>query len=341
MQDFFALTPDAILAEVERALSSDGLPVRATGRCLVHASMENRVYELELEEPLPGVGARVVAKFYRPGRWSLAALRDEHDFLAELDEAELPVVPALPLPGNRRTDAPTLGMTETGIYFAVFPKVAGRALQELTDEQLVQVGRLLGRLHNVGAARPARHRPRLLPTEYATPALAATLDSQHVDIQVRSRYERAARGLIERATPLFAGVSLSRVHGDCHGGNLLWQTSGPFFLDLDDLMLAPPVQDLWMVVRGRSGDEDADGKRELLLSGYEQLRAFDRQTLRLIEPLRGLRMIHYAGWIARRYEDPIFQRTFPDFTSYAYWADEAAALEEQLRLIVEPVAYLN
>jgi Ser/Thr protein kinase RdoA (MazF antagonist) len=121
------------------------------------------------------------------------------------------------------------------------------------------------------------------------------------------------------------------VHGDCHGGNLLWQSSGPFFLDFDDLMAAPAVQDLWMVVRGRS--DEADRLREALLSGYEQLRAFDRRTLRLIEALRGLRMIHYAGWVSRRYADPIFQRTFPDFESYAYWADETAALEEQARLV--------
>lgn len=339
MQDFFSLTPDAVLGAVERALSTSspgaGPGVRATGRCFTHASMENRVYEIELEEPLPGGEERVVAKFYRPGRWSEAALADEHGFLQELVAAEVPVIAPLPL--SQAPDAPglvdTLARTESGILFAVFPKVRGRALQELSDEQLVQIGRLLARLHNVGASRPARHRPRLTPAEYAEPALAATLASGLIDPQLEARYQRTARTVIERAAPLFTGVPMHRVHGDCHGGNLLWQASGPFFLDFDDLLTAPAVQDLWMVVRGRS--DEADRCRGLILEGYEQLRTFDRRTLRLIEPLRGLRLIHYAGWVARRYADPIFQRTFPEFSSYAHWADEISALDEQARLIGE------
>lgn len=328
MQDFFSLTPDAVLGAVEQALSDGNSGVRATGRTFTHASMENRVYELELEEPLPGVGPRIVAKFYRPGRWSEEALAEEHAFLRELDAAEVPVVAPLPLPG---AGGATLARTDSGIRFAVFPKVAGRALQELDEAQLAQVGRLLGRLHNVGASQPAPHRPRLLPGDYAEPALAAVLSSGLCEPQLKGRYERAARAVIAAAAPLFVGVPLHRVHGDCHGGNLLWQASGPFFLDFDDLMVAPAVQDLWMVVRGRS--DEADRSRELLIEGYEQLRAFDRRTLRLIEALRGLRMIHYAGWVARRYADPIFQRTFPEFPSYAYWADETGALEEQARLV--------
>lgn len=326
MQDFFSLVPDSVLGAVEAALDPAGR-VRATGRCFAHASLENRVYEIELEEPLPGTGPRVVAKFYRPGRWSREALLEEHGFLAELLEAEVPVVAPLALPG---AGGGTLAVTEAGIFFAVFPKVAGRAMQELDEEQLAQAGRLLARIHNVGASRAAPHRQRLVPAEYAQPALEASLQSGHVDIQLVGRYERAARSVIERAGRLLAEVPMHRVHGDCHGGNLLWQPSGPFFLDFDDMMAAPAAQDLWMVVRGRS--DEADRLREALVGGYEQLRAFDRRTLRLIEALRGLRMIHYAGWVARRYADPIFQRTFPDFPSYAHWADETAALEEQARL---------
>ena len=133
------------------------------------------------------------------------------------------------------------------------------------------------------------------------------------------------------ATPLWDSLPLHRVHGDCHGGNLLWQASGPVFLDFDDLMMAPAVQDLWMVIRGR--DRDAQQQRQTILEGYEQLRSFDHRSLRLIEALRGLRMVHYAGWVARRYADPIFQRTFPDFPSHSHWADETAGIEEQIALL--------
>ncbi len=327
LQDFFSLTPDAVLGAVERALDPSGL-VRATGRCFAHASMENRVYEIELEEPLPGLGQRVIAKFYRPGRWSQAALHEEHSFLQELQEAEIPVVAPICLAG---AGGQTLHKTDFGVFFSLFPKVGGRVSEELSEEQLLQVGRLLGRLHNVGASRPAPHRPHLTPTDYVEPALEALSVSGLVDIQLWSRFERAAKALSAAATPLWESVPLHRVHGDCHGGNLLWQPSGPVFLDFDDLMMAPAVQDLWMVIRGR--DSEAQQQRATILEGYQQIRTFDFRSLRMIEALRGLRMVHYAGWVARRFADPIFQRTFPDFPSYAHWADETATIEEQVGLL--------
>lgn len=329
MQDFFSLTPDAVLGSVERALDPSGL-VRATGRCFAHASMENRVYEIELEEPPPQLPSsnRIIAKFYRPGRWSEEALLEEHSFLRELQDAEVPVVAPLSLLG---AGGQTLHKTDFGVFFSLFPKASGRVLEELSEEQLLQVGRLLGRLHNVGATRPAPSRPRLTPTAYVEPALAILSASGLCDIQLHSRYERAARTLCELAEPLWESVPLHRVHGDCHGGNLLWQSGGPVFLDFDDLMMAPAVQDLWMVIRGR--DELAQQQRATILEGYEQIRGFDVRTLRMIEALRGLRMIHYAGWVARRYADPIFQRTFPDFPTYSHWVDEASAIDEQIGLL--------
>ena len=321
MQDFFTLTPDALLDAVEAAL---GGGARLTGRCFTLNSLENRVYDLELED-----GRRVVAKFYRPGRWSVAAIREEHAFLAELVEAEVPVVAPLPLSGDcGGAGGETLRALPAGIWFAVFPRVVGRSLQELDDLQLVQIGRLLGRLHNVAAARPAPGRPILTPRTYGEPALAALLASGLVDEQLRARYQQTAQALLAAAEPHWHGVTLHRLHGDCHLGNLLWQNERPFFLDFDDLLTGPAVQDVWMVVRGR--DAEAVRQRELLLSGYEQLRRFDRRTLRLIEPLRGLRMIHYAAWVARRFADPIFPQTFPQFPSAQHWASELQALQETL-----------
>jgi Ser/Thr protein kinase RdoA (MazF antagonist) len=315
MQDFFSLLPDALLGAVESAL---GGGARATGRCFPLNSMENRVYDLELEDD-----RRVVAKFYRPGRWSRAAILQEHQLLAELVEAEVPVVAPLPL-----TSGSTLAALPSGIWFAVFPRMVGRSLAELDDEQLMQIGRLLARLHNVAAAHEAPERPILTPRTYGEPALHALLASGYVEDQLRDRYARLAHELLAAAEPLWSGVAMHRLHGDCHLGNLLWRREGLLFVDFDDLMTGPSVQDIWMVVRGR--DEEARRQREVLLSGYEQLRAFDRRTLRLIEPLRGLRLIHYAAWVARRYADPIFPRTFPEFTTYQHWASELQALQEAL-----------
>jgi Ser/Thr protein kinase RdoA (MazF antagonist) len=201
-------------------------------------------------------------------------------------------------------------------------------LPELDDEQLQQIGRLLGRLHNVAATQPAPERPLLTPKTYGEPALNALLASDFVAEQIKPNYERTARALLAAATPLWEGVAQHRLHGDCHLGNLLWQNSRPFFLDFDDLVTGPAVQDVWMVISGR--DDEAVRQREVLLSGYQQMRDFDRRTLQLIEPLRGLRLIHYAAWVARRYADPIFPRTFPDFPTYQHWADELRALQETL-----------
>lgn len=329
MQDFFTLTPDAVLGAVEQALDPTG-SVRATGRCFVHASMENRVYEIELEEELPGVGVKVIAKFYRPGRWSEAALLEEHQFLHELQEAEVPVVQPIAMAG---ASGQTLHKTPFGVFFSLFPKASGRVEEELHDDQLLQVGRLLARLHNVGAQHAAAHRPTLHPILYGQPALQALKDSQLVDVQLWNRYQRAAESLLRVSVPLWESIPLHRVHGDCHGGNLLWQTSGPVFLDFDDLMTAPAAQDLWMVVRGR--DDEARQQRAIILEGYQQIRSFELRQLRLIEALRGLRMLHYAGWVARRYADPIFERTFPDFASYSHWVDEVTSLEEQVELVHE------
>ncbi len=315
MEHFFTLTPERILDAVEQALS-----VRATGRTLALNSMENRVYEIELEERDP-----VVVKFYRPARWSREAILDEHHFLTELVTAEVPAIAPLGL----RTGS-TLGEHDE-IFFALFPKVRGRLLSELSDDQLRQVGRLLARLHNVGARGDASHRPRLALDHLAGKSLATLEQAALWDPLMAVRYRHYVQQIADAIGDRLDGLEMIRIHGDCHLGNVLWREESCFFVDFDDFVIGPPVQDVWLIVRGRG--PEADRQRDLLLDGYEQMREFDRTALRLIEPLRALRMIHYAAWIARRWQDPTFPRAFPDFGSARYWVEEIVDLDEQLRLI--------
>lgn len=334
---FFELTPDRVLD----ALEASGL--RSTGRCMALNSFENRVYDIELEpesaealgEAVKAQGSataaggnrRVVIKFYRPGRWSREQILEEHEFLSDLREAEIPAIAPLPF-----QDGTTLKATPSGIWYSVFPKVGARAPDEFTDEQLLRVGRLLGRVHNVGAAKKAKHRIEITPATYGWANLEYLLKNW-VPADFSARYETTVRKILKTSEPWFEGVATQRVHGDCHPGNLLLDGEGHFFfLDFDDMGVGPPAQDVWLLVPGR--DRDSRAQRELLLEGYAEMRAFDRaRQLRLIEPLRAMRFIHYTAWIARRWEDPAFPAAFPEFNSHAYWADETADLEEQLRVI--------
>ena len=319
VEQFFALTPERILDAVEFGGR------RATGRALALNSLENRVYELELEDE-----TRVVAKFYRPGRWSKQAILDEHAFLGELAAAEVPVVPPL-----LRDDGATLGELAVDggvIYFAAFEKARGRAPEELDDDSLRQLGRLVARLHNVGGARRAAARPRLDPESYGSASLRILVGddpmSGFVPPELRTRFGDAARAIIDACARAWPDAAADlRLHGDCHLGNLLAGGSGFFFLDFDDFCHGPAVQDLWLLAPGR--DDDADRQRALLADGYEQMRRFDRRSLRLVEPLRALRILRYAAWIAQRWRDPAFQRAFPDWDEPRTWQRELAELEQQ------------
>jgi Ser/Thr protein kinase RdoA (MazF antagonist) len=320
---FYALTPDIILAAVE---SADPRGRRATGYALSLHSLENRVYEVELED-----GARLVAKFYRPGRWSEAAIQNEHAFLRELVEAEVPAVAPL---GEGET---LFSLVHEGvtIRYALFDKVRGRPTDEPDAERLAILGRLIARLHTVGAARSTDERGRLDPLHYGRRSVAALLDGEHVPLACTTAYRDAALRLLDRIEPIFARLAPPeahhRLHADCHHGNLLWDARGPFFLDFDDFTLGPAVQDLWLIAPGR--DEEALRQRDALVDAYEALRPFDRRTLALVEPLRALRVLRYAAWIAARYDDPAFPRAFPDFRDEAFWRREAAALLELVSLI--------
>ena len=320
---FYALTPDKILSAVEAAEPGGR---RATGYALSLHSLENRVYEVELED-----GARVVAKFYRPARWSEAAIRQEHAFLRELVEAEVPAVAPLAARGETLFALPVEDAAP--IRYALFDKVRGRATEEPDDERLAILGRLVARLHAVGAAGDADQRGRLDPPGYGRRSVAALLDGGHVHEASARRYAEVAGRLLDRVERAFSTLAPppQRIHADCHHGNLLWDGGGPFFLDFDDFTLGPPVQDLWLIAPGR--DDDARRQREVLVEAYESMRPFDRRTLALVEPLRALRILRYAAWIAARYDDPAFTRAFPDFHDEVFWRRELAVLEELVGLV--------
>jgi Ser/Thr protein kinase RdoA (MazF antagonist) len=314
---FFRLGPEWVLRAVEAA----GL--RPTGHTTALTCLENRVHDVRLED-----GSHVVVKFYRPGRWSREAILDEHRFLADLREAEVPVCAPLAFP-----DGSTLHEVE-GIFYAIWPRTGGRSPAELSDDEVAILGRLLARIHGVGVARSAPHRPELTGESYGMEPLAYLEQHGFLPPACARRYRRAVEELVAIYEASSDGVPQHRIHGDCHFGNLLHgpaQGAGGdawFFLDFDDFLVGPAVQDVWMLIPGR----DADGARQraLLIAAYRQLRDFDERWLRLVEPLRGLRFVRYAAWIARRWEDPAFPSAFPHFGSQEYWERETLDLEELL-----------
>lgn len=311
---FFRLTPDWVLRAVEKG------GFEPTGHCSALNSLENRVYDLMLEDE-----THVVAKFYRPGRWSKEAIEEEHQFLFDLREAEIPV--ATPF---RFESGETVHEVE-GIYYAVWPRVGGRAPDELNDEEVEILGRLLARMHNVGASRKVVHRRRLDANTYARQSLEFLDSRRFLPPAWQSRYRAAVSGIADAYEDRSRGVPLLRIHGDCHMGNLIRGREGWFFLDFDDHAEGPAVQDLWLLVASR--DPETVTQRALLVEAYEQFRRFDRRWFKLVEPLRGLRMIHYAAWIARRSEDPAFKHAFPQFGTESYWEAQTLDLEDLLRVI--------
>jgi Ser/Thr protein kinase RdoA (MazF antagonist) len=319
-QFFFELTPERVLDAVER------LGVRCTGRVIALNSMENRVYEVELDiDPSPG-GSRWetyrVVKFYRPGRWTREQIAEEHAFLLDCKDSEIPVVTPLCFPdGSTLSEVPG-----TGIWYAVFPKVGGRILDEMTDAQLRQIGRLIGRMHGVGRRTQFQHRMKLTADTYGFSNLNYLRENKLIPGSVESHYMNLAERIFKLTSEWLEPVATQRIHGDCHIGNLLWDGQGCSIVDFDDALEGPCVQDIWLLTPGR--DEQAERYRELLLEGYEMMNSFDRRSLRLIEPLRALRMVHFTTWIARRFEDPAFKRIFVDYGSERYWREQLIALQE-------------
>lgn len=311
---FYRLTPD----EVADAVEVGGR--KCTGRFTTLNSYENRVYQLELED-----ASTVIGKFYRPGRWSREAILQEHALLRELADADLPVACPMEL-----TDGSTLGEV-VGITYAIFPRVSGRAPQELSDAQVRTLGGLLARIHNVGALRPAPARGEISPKSYGRDELQFLLDNDSIPLEARTAYAASVEALVQRIEPLFENVPTHRIHGDCHLGNLLWGRDSPTFVDFDDMRIGPAVQDVWLLVP--SADEEGRRQRQLLVDAYRQFRDFSDTWMRLVEPLRALRFIHYSTWIARRSNDPSFKRTFSEFGTVQYWQREIQDLREQIARI--------
>jgi Ser/Thr protein kinase RdoA (MazF antagonist) len=312
-QFFYRLTPDWVL----RAVEAGGF--RPTGHCVALNSLANRVYDLRLDDE-----SHVVAKFYRPGRWGREAILAEHRFLFDLLEAEIPVCAPV-----RFVDGDTLHEVE-GILYAVWPRTGGRSLDELSNENVAVLGRLLARIHNVGATREAPERITLSADTYVEEPLSV-LEDGFLPPSCARRYQEAARHIGRIYSERSADVPLHRIHGDCHLGNLLNRGEGWFFLDFDDMLRGPAVQDVWMLAPGRDGL--GTSQREQLVAAYREFRPFDDRWLALVEPLRALRFVHYAAWIARYWEDPAFPDAFPHFGTEDYWQKEARDLEEMVELI--------
>jgi Ser/Thr protein kinase RdoA (MazF antagonist) len=311
---FLALTPERVLAAVE----AGGL--RCNPVCYPLNSFENRVYEVELEDR-----SRVVAKFYRPGRWSEEQILEEHQFLDDLAAEEIPVCTMRPFPGGgtlRRLD---------DIFYCLSDRRGGRAPDELDDAAAQRLGMLVGRMHNVAVRRPADHRLRLNADTYVREDVDWLAAHEVLPRHLRERYCAAALAIADLADRRLAGVPTHRLHGDLHLGNVLFRDGVLRVLDFDDMVIGPAVQDLWLALPGR--DRFARDQREVFLDGYEQFRAFDRATLSLIEVLRGLRVVHYAAWLARRWHDPAFPVAWPHFGTVEYWERETSDLEEQLAVI--------
>jgi Ser/Thr protein kinase RdoA (MazF antagonist) len=316
---YAGLTPDVVLDAIESA----GL--RCDGRQLALNSYENRVYQVGVED-----GAPVVAKFYRPGRWSDAQILEEHAFVRELHEREIPVV--APLEFESRT------LLEFGGYrFAVYPRRGGRA-PELEDRKTLEwIGRFVGRIHAVGALRPFVARPALDIESFGVEPRDWLLGHGFVPPDLLEAWKSVAALALEGVRRCYrrAGdVATLRLHGDCHAGNMLWTDDGPHFVDFDDSRSGPALQDLWMLLPGERAAMAASLAD--VLAGYESFRELDRRELHLIEALRTLRLLHYSAWIARRWDDPAFPAAFSWFNTQRYWQDRILELREQVALMDEP-----
>lgn len=314
-----SLQPGDILTAVE------SLGFRCDGRLLALNSYENRVYQVGIEGELP-----VVVKFYRPGRWSDAAILEEHSFTLELAEQEIPVV--APLARNGTT------LHTSGLFrFSVSPCHGGRA-PELDDTKLQQqLGRLVARIHRCGELTSFAERPTLDIDSFGYAPHAYLLDNGFIPEDLEAAYDSIADHLFTNIEACFeraAPTRLLRIHGDFHPGNVLVQEQQLHIVDFDDTRMGPAVQDIWMFLSGDRNEQTP--QLEKLLEGYEEFRHFDARELYLVEALRTLRIIHYAAWLARRHEDPAFQVAFPWFNTRRYWDEHVLSLREQAALMEEP-----
>ena len=317
--DYSGLTPDTLLDAVEDC------GYRTDGRFLALNSYENRVYQVGLEDEAP-----VIAKIYRPGRWSNEAILEEHDFALELANEEIPVVAPLSIDGSTLHDW-------QGYRLALYPRQGGHWPELNTLEEREWMGRFIARMHAVGSTRPFEHRPVLDIDSFGHQSRSYLLEQGYIPAHIETAYQTLSHDLLQQISSIFesaGNITQLRLHGDCHPGNILWTQQGPHFVDLDDCRSGPAIQDLWMLISG-----DRHEMQSLLIDiieGYIQFQDFDERELQLIEPLRTLRIIHYAAWLARRWQDPAFPRAFPWFNTDRYWEEHILALREQASLLNEP-----
>ncbi|MEY2696272.1 MAG: hypothetical protein RL333_410 [Pseudomonadota bacterium] len=317
---FESLTPDLI----GDALESAGWA--PDGRIMALNSYENRVFQVGLE-----TGGFAIAKFYRPGRWSDSAILEEHQYLKELKEAEIPVAPMLE---NREGESLFF---YADFRFALSPRVGGRPPETEDLDQLESLGRLIARIHAIGKLHPFHHRPTIDPSSYGHRPGQRLLEGGLIPSNLLNGYQEALEAALVAIDAAFEGsgaVSSIRLHADAYPGNILATADGPLLLDFDDARMGPRVQDLWMLAQG----DDAARRMALmtLIEGYDLFESFDPRELRLIEPLRTLRLIHYTDWLSARTQDPAFPKAFPDFGTPAYWTERTHELLNQVERMAEP-----
>jgi len=317
--DYAGLTPDTLLDAIEQC------GYLTDGRFLALNSYENRVYQVGIEDSAP-----IIAKFYRPRRWSSESIIEEHEFALALVDQEIPVV------------APLI-INETSLHhfhgyrFALFPRQGGHWPELNTQEHREWMGRFIARIHLVGASQDFSHRPTLDIDSFGVKSYQFLLEEGFIPSHIEIAYRTLAEDLLQQITAIYSNagnIHTLRLHGDCHPGNILWTDQGPHFVDLDDCRTGPAIQDIWMLI---SGDRHEMQSQLIdIMEGYLQFRDFDHRELLLIEPLRTLRIMHYAAWLARRWDDPAFPRAFPWFNTPRFWEEHVLSLREQASLLDEP-----
>ncbi len=317
-ENYDQLTPDTVMDAVE------SLGFYTDARILALNSYENRVYQVGIEEASP-----IIAKFYRPLRWSDEQIVEEHQFTQALEDLEIPVVPPLAFQGQ------TLHQHQ-GYRFALYPRKGGQAPSLDNPEHLEILGRFLGRVHNLGKTTPFIHRPSIDIASYGSASREFLLTHDFIPKELHEAYDTLSRDLLERLETLFSQTPYQsiRLHGDCHNGNILWRDDSAHFVDFDDARNGPAIQDLWMML---SGDyQQRCLQLADILEGYSEFCDFDPVEINLVEGLRTLRLMHYSAWIARRWSDPAFPHNFPWFNTERYWAEHILELREQLSALQEP-----
>ena len=315
---FEQLTPDIMIGAVETATGK-----RMTGMILPLPSYINRVYELQTMD-----GVRIIAKFYRPGRWSRGAIQEEHEFILDCAREEIPAVAPLMLASGG-----TIG-DAGGILFAVFPKKGGREFEINAQDDWRRIGRVIGRIHSVGGRKKASARIRLHPQVSTDRDIRYLLEGGFIHPDYRETFQDITLRILEVITRLFEGIDLTRIHGDCHRGNLIDRPGeGIMVIDFDDMVLGPPVHDLWLMLPDHY--HRAKQEMDLILEGYEEFREFDHLSLRLIEGLRFMRIIYYLAWCARQAGDFEFKKNHPDWGSEVFWGREIDDIRHQFQVIME------